>query len=78
VNLGTGRFNYGQNQNTFTLFVTFTAPETITSPVGGAVTQTVSISGNINQNGNGVVDFKFNETPILFSFSNPSSLIVLL
>ena len=54
--------------NTFTLMVTFTAPEGIVG--GGAQLYTATLVGNVNSMGNGGVNIDFNNTPIVFTFND--------
>jgi len=56
--------------NTFTLRVTFTLPTGING--GGSSLYTATLIGAVNSVGNGGVMLDFNNTPILFTFSNAS------
>ncbi len=57
--------------NTFTLRVTFTLPTGIS---GGASTQfTATLVGTTTSTGNGGVNVNFDNTPILFTFSNATA-----
>jgi len=64
--------NTGANYsgNTFTLRVTFTLPTGISNPTGGTGTFSATLIGAVLSNGDGGVQFDFNNAPILFTFSN--------
>lgn len=56
------------NGNTFTLRVTFTAPQGIAG--GGTTLFTATLMGMVNSTGNGGAQIDFNNTPILFTFDD--------
>ena len=64
--LATTAANY--NGNTFTLRVTFTAPQGITG--SNTTLFTATLVGAVSSTGNGGVFIDFNNTPILFTFSD--------
>lgn len=75
-----GTNNFGQfflasslanyNGNTFTLMLTFTAPTGING--GNSPIFTATVTGAVAGTGAGGVTVDFNNTPIVFSFSNPN------
>jgi hypothetical protein len=67
--LATTPFTY--TGNTFTLRVTFTAPEAIAG--GGSTTFAATLTGTVTSDPNsGGVTLDFNNTPVLFTFSDPN------
>ena len=54
--------------NTFTLRVTFTLPTGISG--GGSQTFSATLTGSVTSTGSGGANVDFNNTPILFTFSN--------
>jgi PEP-CTERM motif len=57
--------------NTFTLRVTFTLPAGIAG--GGSQLFTATLTGTVTSTGNGGANVDFNNTPILFTFSNATA-----
>ena len=71
-----GAFNLANTQavyngNTFTLRVTFTAPTGING--GNTSLFSATLMGSVLSNGDGGAQIDFNNTPILFTFSNASA-----
>lgn len=60
--------NYTYDGNSFTLRVTFTLPTGIDG--GSSSTFTATLQGTTTSSGNGGVDVNFNNSPVLFTFSN--------
>ncbi len=69
ISVGTTAFDY--NGHTFSLRVTFTAPTGITG--GNPQTFTANLTGVVDSTAHGGVTFDFNNTPIVFTFSNATA-----
>ncbi len=69
ISVNTSAFDY--NGNTFALRVTFTAPTGITG--GNPQTFTANLTGVVDSTAHGGVTFDFNNTPIVFTFSNATA-----
>lgn len=68
-NLAVNNFTY--NGNTFSLRVTFTLPPGINGSNSAIFSAT--LTGTVTSTSNGGVFIDFNNTPVLFTFSNPSA-----